>query len=150
MKRNLIRIGAFLGGFVIVAVIAFFSMPAPAKTVSEALVVVSYNGGLCVDKSSSTGHVCSSEKTIYSYGTFADHKSLSADEVTKLKKLIEASKLDSLVPATHVSCPSFSDGSDVAYSYPTKYGSTIYTLCQLSSPEVDPLLSYTSVLNNRT
>lgn len=150
MKKTLIRVGAFLGGFVIVAIVAFFSMPTSNITPKEALVVISYTGGLCADETNNAGQVCYSEETIYADGTFKDHPTLSVEEITKLTTLIESSNLDSLNVAPNLSCPSTYDGSDVAYTYPTKYAATVYTLCQITSPESDPLLAFTSQLVNRT
>ena len=148
MKSLLIRIGACLGGFIIaIVVVGYFSVPASTgKTESEPLVVVSHTGGKCVDSGNGGASVCSSKETIYSNGTYEGHEALSAEQVETLKVLIQESKLDTLSFSTGLDCPSAYDGTDIAYSYPTKYGNTIYTLCQINSSDTDPLLAYTSTL----
>jgi len=148
MKSALIRIGACLGGFIVaIIVVGFFSIPASTgKPNSEPLVVISHTGGKCVDSNSGEGNVCFSEETIYSDGSYDGHDDLSTEQVEKLKVLIQESNLDALSVSTGADCPSAYDGTDIAYSYPAKYASTVYTLCQIASSEADPLLAYTSTL----
>ena len=141
MKKNLIRILAFVLGFGVIAVVLYaisFNDIQNLADGDEVLVEVIYSGGMCVDGS------CYSSNSIYGNGVYTDHKRLTKDEVSELNKLINESDLDNLKmgPEYTYSCPSFADGADLSFVFPTKYGETQFKLCEIEDYESQPLLVY--------
>ena len=144
MKKILIKVGAFLGGFALMALV-IYGLSAPSlnnlskEKNKEVIAQVLKQGGKCADG------ICSSKQKIFSDGTYEKHNALDENQIDKLVSLIESSNLDYL-QASSGPCASWSDGTDIAYSFPTKYGETVYTLCQIQNWESDPLLSYVNSL----
>lgn len=127
----------FLGSLLAVLTVAFAlinSSPAPSKQV---IAIVSTSGGLCPEG------LCHNEVAVYSDGSGGEGIQFTEREVTQLKAFIEESDLrNDLVPAKDFLCPSAYDGSDVSYSFPTKYGDEKFTLCTYENPEGNELIGY--------
>src|SRR5690606_30577681 len=98
------------------------------------LVKVRLSGGLCAD-----GMICSSVKNIYSSGDFTDEERLSAEQIETLQNYIESSDLINIQFKSNPSCPSFADGQDLGFSFPQKYGETVFTVCQIKDVESIPV-----------
>ena len=137
MRKNLIRIAAFLVGVILFGGIAY-ALTAPfLQNKPTVLVEVNYTGGLC-----STGKVCNITEKIYTNGKYTSHPKLSSGQIERITQEIEKSDLNSLKPNREPDCPSFVDGQDVSFIFPDKYGDQKFTLCQIENYKTVPLFSY--------
>lgn len=143
MKKNFIRIICFLGGFALIATLIYISTVPSLQKLKEGRQVVAeirYSGGKCAEGT------CSKTETIYSNGTFTNHKELSSSEIESLKDEIEKSDLNRLEFIDSSNCPSAVDGQDISYSFPDKYGETLFTVCQIQNAETFPLIKKMNTL----
>lgn len=116
---------------------AFILMNLSQSSSKDVVAVVSTSGGLCREG------MCHSEAILYGDGRFGEDTQFSKAEVDELRSLIAASDLrNDLVPAVDYLCPSAYDGSDVSYSFPSKYGDEKFTLCTYENPEGNELIGY--------
>lgn len=116
---------------------AFILMSLSQASAKEVVAVVSTSGGLCRQG------LCQSETILYGDGRFGEDTQFSKSEVSELRSLIAESDLrNDLVPAVDYLCPSAYDGSDISYSFPSKYDSDVFTLCTYENPESNELIGY--------
>lgn len=147
-NRAVLGVAGFIVGFGLIAGVSYISLKHDMDKMKASmveLVKVEYSGGLC-QTDDGAGKICSSTETIYTSGLYTGGSKLSETEIVELERLIEQSDLNSIPPNQNPNCPSFSDGQDLSFVYPTKYDEQRFTLCQLSTAETDPLLSYTTKL----
>lgn len=139
MKRYAIQFGAFITGFGLLAVITWLMMIPSMNTLhstQETLVQVHWTTTNC-----SQFKECNRTVSLLADGTFGEKK-LTQKNVFKIRELIGESDFASLQPNLHPDCPSFTGGEDLGFSFPTKYGKTIYTVCQYSNIQNTELVRY--------
>lgn len=139
MKRYAIQFAAFIVGFGLLAGITWLMMVPSMKTLQstqETIVQVHWTKTNC-----SQPKECNRTVPILADGTFGKKK-LTREDVFKIKELIGKSDLVSLQPNLRPDCPSFAGGEDLGFSFPTKYGKTIYTVCQYSNMQNTELVRY--------
>lgn len=139
MKRYAIQFGAFILGFMLFALVAWWMMVPSMQNLHatrEPLTEIHWTKTGC-----SQPKECNKVVDILADGTFGNKK-LNQKDILKLRELIGQSDLNSLQPNLHPDCPSFSGGEDVGFSFPTKYGKTIYTVCQYSNMQNTELVQY--------
>ncbi|HEX8226866.1 MAG TPA: hypothetical protein VF572_03285 [Candidatus Saccharimonadales bacterium] len=116
------------------------------KTADNVVFVRVQQGGLCPGADGS-GKMCRDEATLYSNGDFGT-KSLTAEQVAEARSRIAAADFSSYIEKSsdEASCPSDTDGSDIAYRFPAKQGDKLFTVCKLNIPANDRLFTYLQTL----
>jgi len=150
MKKNFLRFLCFVIGFGLIGGITYLltvpslkGLTLNSSSTSNVLVKITYSNNACIQKAD-----CPKPRLITRDGSFTGRKTLTAGQVNELTKLINGSNLNALSLNSRPQCLSDSGGEDISFAYPTKYGETLFTLCQISYYDTDPLLHYTYQLNN--
>lgn len=98
----------------------------PADTV---LMTITARGGMCQD-----GPCQYPVREIRGNGSYTSHSSLSADNLTTLQTLINQTDFTRELPSDQRQCASYSDGTDVIWSFPQRYGSRQFVVCEIDIP----------------
>jgi hypothetical protein len=106
----------------------------PATVNKYIILTRSYVRGMCA---SGEGACDYGSEHLYSDGTFGQKK-IKMSDVAKIEEEVHKNKWAQYSAAKNPNCPSFADGSDISYIFPSD--PKTYTVCMIDIPANDPLL----------